>query len=299
MHRTYLGGSDYTRMRALLSTCNKLTGIPSYLTPGDLDWWRVLNHGNSELQNVHLWLNEKEELLAFNWFNPCEFNLLIHPHHGGLANDMLAWSEAWLAANTPEDEKPPTVRAWSLDTDRERIAILQQRGYVMDTENWLTQRYFDLNQPFGEPVLPPGFAIRGLRGEEEFPARVEAHRDAFAPSRMTLEKYAQLPSLPSYRFENDLVVTAPDGSLAAFCITWFDENSGLGVFEPVGCTQAYQRKGLTRALLLAGCRHLKELGAHTAIVDAWSADIAPNKLYESCGFKEIDRFHPWRKILDG
>lgn len=296
--RKYQEDDDYSRMQALLSTCNRLAGIPSYLTPGDLDWWRVLNHGNTELQNVHLWLDEKEGLLAFNWFNRKEFNLLIHPQHGGLADEMLAWSEEWQADNTPEDEKPPMVLAWSLTTDRQRIDILKQRGYTLDAENWLTQRYFDLNQPIAEPDLPSGYAIRGLRGAEEFPARVEAHRDAFAPSRMTLEKYSQLPGLPSYRFENDLVVTAPDGSLAAFCITWFDADSKLGVFEPVGCTQAHQRKGLTRALIMAGCRHLKRLGAKTAIVDAWSEDLAPNKLYESCGFKEIDRFHPWKKRLD-
>lgn len=298
MNRTYLNETDYTKIRSLLSSSNALNGIPSYLTPGDLDWWRVLNHGNTELQNVHLWFNENEELLAFNWFNLREFNLLIHPHHGELVNEMLAWSEEWLAANMPEDEKPPTVRVWSLLSDKERIAVFKRRGYVMDAEHWLTQRFFDLHQPIGEPVLPAGYAIRCLRGEQEIPARVEAHRDAFAPSRMSVEKYSQLPGLPSYRFENDLVVTAPDGTLAAFCITWFDDNSGLGVFEPVGCTQAHQRKGLTRALMMAGCQHLKHLGAETAIVDAWSEDIAPNKLYESCGFKEIDRFHPWNKRLD-
>lgn len=53
-----------------------------------------------------------------------------------------------------------------------------------------------------------------------------------------------------------------------------------------------------RVLIMAGCRHLKRLGAKTAIVDARSEDLAPNKLYESCGFKEIGRFHPWKKRLD-
>jgi mycothiol synthase len=298
MHRSYQGEDDYKQMRSMLSQGNALSGIPSYLTPGDLDWWRVLNHGNTELENVRLWFDESDQLLGFNWFNPREFNILVHPDHAQLVDDMISWSEDWLLAKAPDDEKPSTLRMWSLTSDLERIKILKKRCYSIDAEHWLTQRFFDLKQPINDAILPPGYAIRCLRGEEEFPTRVEVHRDAFAPSRMTLEKYSQLPSLPSYCFENDLVTTAPDGSFAAFCITWFDANSGLGVFEPVGCAQAHQRKGLTRALMLAGCLHLRELGAHTAIVDAWSGEVASNKLYESAGFREIDRFHPWKKVLE-
>ena len=55
-------------------------------------------------------------------------------------------------------------------------------------------------------------------GADEIPARVEVHRAAFAPSKLTVEKYERLQTMPHYTTEDDLVVEAPDGSLAAFAM---------------------------------------------------------------------------------
>ena len=60
-------------------------------------------------------------------------------------------------------------------------------------------------------TLPDGYRIRSLRGPQEFEARVALHRAAFTPSRMTVAKYERLLTVPHYRFEDDLVVEAPDG----------------------------------------------------------------------------------------
>lgn len=56
---------------------------------------------------------------------------------------------------------------------------------------------------------------------------VAVHRNAFAPSRMTVEKYRRIMNAPTYRPDLDLVVVAPDGTFAAFCIVWFDEVNRL------------------------------------------------------------------------
>ena len=42
--------------------------------------------------------------------------------------------------------------------------------------------------------------------------------------------------MPRYALERDLVVEAPDGSLAAFVMAWWSPDAGVGEFEPVGTT---------------------------------------------------------------
>ena len=99
------------------------------------------------------------------------------------------------------------------------------------------------------PIAPPdGYTVRGLRGPEEMAARVEVHRAAFAPSRLVVDKYERLTRLPHYRFEDDLVAEAPDGTLAAFALSWWDPLGRVGEFEPVGTHPDHQRRGLSRAI---------------------------------------------------
>ena len=135
-------------------------------------------------------------------------------------------------------------------------------------------------------------------GEADFPARVEVHRDAFAPSRLTVDIYRTLVAqAPTYRPELDLVVVAPDNSFAAYCLVWFDAANRIGVFEPVGCHSAHRQQGLTKAVMFEGLRRLQALGATHAFVNTLRGEIAANSLYASAGFKEIDSNESWRKEL--
>ena len=80
------------------------------------------------------------------------------------------------------------------------------------------------------------------------------HRAAFPKSALSVAKYERLHSMPHYRLEDDLVVEAPDGELAAFVLAWWDPDGRVAEFEPVGTHPDHQRRGLSRALLTAGLR---------------------------------------------
>src|SRR4029078_7724479 len=116
-------------------------------------------------------------------------------------------------------------------------------------------------------------------GPDELEARVEVHRAAFHPSRLTVPKYERLIGAPHYRFEDDLVVEAPDGSLAAFAIAWFDPVALIGEFEPVGTHPDHQRRGLARAVLTHGLRRFQAQGAPVAPVSADGAGARPTARY--------------------
>jgi ribosomal protein S18 acetylase RimI-like enzyme len=133
-------------------------------------------------------------------------------------------------------------------------------------------------------ALPRGYVIRPLAGRHEIAARVEAHRAAFPPSRLTIEKYERLLTLPHYRFEDDLVIEAPDGSFAAFAMAWWDPDGRVGEFEPVGTHPAHRRRGLSRALLTWGLQRYAERGARVVQVYSDAAYPAAEALYETLGF---------------
>ncbi len=102
---------------------------------------------------------------------------------------------------------------------------------------------------------------------------------------MTVEKYTRLTTLPHYRFEDDLVVEAPDGSLAAFAMAWWDPAARVGEFEPVGTHPDHQRRGLGRALLSHGLRRYRDLGAHVVQIYSMSDNAASEGLYQAVGFE--------------
>ena len=105
------------------------------------------------------------------------------------------------------------------------------------------QRRVDDDSPSVDATSRTATASGASARPDEIEARMTVHRAAFAPSKMTVEKYARLTTLPHYRFEDDLVVEAPDGSLAAFAMAWWDPIARVGEYEPVGTHPDHQRRG--------------------------------------------------------
>jgi len=114
---------------------------------------------------------------------------------------------------------------------------------------------------------------------------------------MTVEKHRNVMKSATYRADLDLVVEAPDGSFAAYCLVWFDERNRFGLFEPVGCHSAHRRKGLTKAVMYEGMRRVKDLGATDAYVNSKLGEPAPAALYESVGMPVLDENHAWVKVV--
>ena len=290
--RPYAGEADYERIRTLLRTIYALDGPPVYCTTGDLDWWRCTDDDSAAINEAHLWL-DGDDVVAIAWPSATQVDLLTHPHYRALEDEMLRWAEQRHASRT---DAPAAFAAWGYEGDRQRTAVLQAHGFTRTGDHFIF-RTRSLDAPLPAPVLPSGFSIRHVQGEEDLQARVEVHRAAFAPSRMTAAKHRAVMASPTYRSELDLVVVAPDGRFAAFCIVWLDDANCSGMFEPVGCHPDFQRRGLTKALLLEGLRRLQDQGAIRAHVNSRHDAVAANRLYESVGFEELDRNYRWVKQL--
>jgi GNAT superfamily N-acetyltransferase len=104
-----------------------------------------------------------------------------------------------------------------------------------------------------------------------------------------------------YRPDFDFVVEAPDGTLAASALGWYDEANRVGEFEPVGTRPEHRRLGLASAVMLFGMRRFRDAGATHAIVGC-RGDAGypiPKLVYESIGFRELSRGPPVRVSMSG
>jgi mycothiol synthase len=287
-HRPATDHDDLRRATALMSRA-WAAGAPLVAgSPAGIEWWHASSWPDPLEAHLRLWRDEATgEDVAWTWHDDRE--LEWHVWTGTDARDRLV-TRAVLEAVLGE-AGGAAVHTWSAEDDAATIADLEALGFRVDElrlSQW--QRRVDEGPALPVPGLPDGYGVRSLRGPEDIPARVETHRAAFAPSRLTVEKYERLVTLPHYRYEDDLVVEAPDGSFAAFAMAWWDPDGRVGEFEPVGTHPDHQRRGLARALLRHGLQRFADLGARVVQVYSDASTPASEALYEAVGF-ERRAFH--------
>jgi GNAT superfamily N-acetyltransferase len=146
---------------------------------------------------------------------------------------------------------------------------------------------------------PEGWSVRPVGAEEEWQQRVDLHREVWAPSKVTLEAYRRLRTVPGYDPGLDLVAVGPEGILGSYCICWLDQRSRTGLFEPVGTSSSYRRQGLGQVVIAEGLRKLRDRGAESAFVLCVHGSDAALGLYESSGFRTVEREYTYGRELAG
>jgi ribosomal protein S18 acetylase RimI-like enzyme len=258
---------------------------------GDLAWW--LHRGAEEDWNRRLWL-DGDRCVAWAWlWPPAALDYDVHPEHrgGSVEQEVLEWFES-------EAGGTDVLTTFVLEGDADRLAVLTERGYsASEPLSWYAYHVQELDRELPDPVVPDGFTLRTVRPAADFHKRVALHRAVWAPSRLTEEGYRKVTSAWPYRADLDCVVEAPDGSFAAYVLCWFDEENGVGEFEPVGTHPDYRRRGLGAGVCRYALRRLQEEGARSAIVygGGRDEDQRSRALYESIGFRRHTRAIELRK----
>jgi mycothiol synthase len=294
--RSFAGEEDYARVRDLLIELSGDSGRATYCTVGDLDWWRSTEEDPDSIQKMQIWF-DGERVISWAW--PSDENsvdLIAHPGYPELVSAMILWSEQDALARS--ESANLTLETWSYGNDSARNDALRQAGFER-SEPEILLRSRSVDGQSSEPLLPAGYTIRDMRNatDEDIERRVEVHRAAFAPSKMTVEKHRRVMAAPTYRPDLDLFMQTEDGSFASFTIVWFDESNKFGLFEPLGTHPDHQRKGLGREIMAEGLRRLAALGATTAYINTGTGNPAANALYEKAGFRLVDENVKWTKTL--
>jgi ribosomal protein S18 acetylase RimI-like enzyme len=199
-----------------------------------------------------------------------------------LGAKIIEWCETCIRSTLAENEST-TLDASCREDYKQRVEFLIKHGFIQ-TQDTTIYMMRPLSEPIPDAVLPPGFMIRPIAGKQEAEAVAATHRAAFGTEYMTTENRLIIMNTSEYEPSLDLVVVAPDGSIAGNCICSVNEKDRIGHTDPVSTHPDYQRMGLARALLLTGLRLLKERGMESAHLGTSGDNIGMQKSAESVGF---------------
>jgi len=285
--RTYAGADDLQQVVDLLSRVRRPERIADYPSMADLNELLCLPAIQA---NTRLWF-DKGQIIAFalvDSYNNLSFE--YQEANSDLQAEIVQWGVECIKRKPHRVEEPLTLDASCREEDRDRIALLERHGFVRQAVRSLHLAR-PLREPIPQPTLPAGFEIRTLKGRDEVEEWVRLHRAAFGTERMTIEERLAMMSGTDYSPELDLVMTGPDGRLAAYCMCQIfrEENARTGRNEgytdPVATHPECQGRGLAKALLLTGLHLLQERGVETALMGTSSENETMQRAAMAVGFR--------------
>ena len=165
------------------------------------------------------------------------------------------------------------VEVLARDDDVELRDLLSDAGFLADDHQsgitWMNAQ----DRP-DVAALPDGFVLVD---------RTDTSTPHPMRRRSGEEVEARLLQCSLYEPALDLAVEAPDGQAAGYSLYWFDPVTEVGLLEPMRVEDAYQRRGLARAMLTAGLDRLAKCGARRLKV-GYATDVARG-LYVGAGFR--------------
>jgi mycothiol synthase len=243
---------------------------------------------------VHIWHDQDGQIVGATLSeDEGAVFLQIHPQHRALEAEMLTWAETHLAQL--DDSGRRWLEVWCYDYDAYRVELLRRRGYTR-TEAHENVRRRSLAIPIPEIPAPDGYTVRAMRVHpDDWRNQAALLNAAFRRDFHNAEEYRNFQRAPVYRLDLDIVVEAPDGTLAANAGFSAHERESFSVAEPVCTHPDHAGLGLARVAMAEGLRRVQALGIQTAYVGAWYSNPAANHIYEQMGFTEFDPDYLWRR----
>ena len=263
-------------------------------------WHSCLNCARVRLEDVATLWERGEQIVAILMPDGGrgEAHLSVHPalRTLELEEEMLAVAEERLAEITPGHTNRLCV--WAPAQDLLRQDLLTRRGYTKDGWPEIQWRR-RLDEAIPAMPVAPGYSIRSLGDGLELLERCYASGLGFhdgdiktaVENRDDPTWYRNIQTAPLYRRDLDLVASAPDGAIAAFCTVWFDDVTRSACFEPVATVPQHRRRGLGRSLMTEGLQRLHRMGATLAFVSGFSPPA--NALYRSVMGNDAELYEPW------
>jgi ribosomal protein S18 acetylase RimI-like enzyme len=238
------------------------------------------------LESMRLW-RDGGMLVGFGYVDDyCNLwfetkNALLQP---GLEGEIITWGIRCLQLRNSISGTNDSLDHCCSAANTHRRVILLRNGFNQGTQRSLTfVRY--LREPVQIFPYSPGYTWRSVNQYDSIESLVELHQAAFGTENMTVEYRLAMMNIPQYQQDLDLVAVAPDGSLAAFCVCGFDDETRLtGYTDPIGTHPDHQQKGLAKSLVSTGMMLLANSGAQKVELGTSSENIPMQKLALSLGF---------------
>jgi mycothiol synthase len=253
--------------------------------------WRLSTPAVYEAGNAVLWEDVEGHAVGFAvwqyYWAVLDFFILPGPHQQEVEADLFSWADGRF--RVLDQERGRTLPYWVAfrDDDGGRRRLVHDHGFHFEEHDYYVLLQHRLRDLPRTPVLPDGLTLRSLAGVREAGAYTALHSAAFESSSMTTEWRERTMRLPQYRSELDLVIVAPDATLAGFCVGWFSPEHHVAQIEPLGVHPNFRRLGLSRILLIEILHRFQEHGAISAFVETNIERAPAREAYQSVGFQQV------------
>jgi predicted N-acetyltransferase YhbS len=250
----------------------------------DLQWWWRTPRPSDAVDQV-FWMDDDGPVAGVvltDWGGAWGCDPIVVP-----AISAVSLPTVWARAVEVIDAlRLESVEVLARDDDFELLDLLAGCGFVAGDERsgitWMDAG----NRP---DVVPPqeGFTLVDRAHEETRPHPMRRRSGEGVEAR--------LRQCSLYDPALDLAVETADGQVAGYALFWFDPVTEVGLVEPMRVEDAYQRRGLARALLTAGLERLAQRGARRLKVD-YATDAA-HALYVGAGFRVTSTTRSYSRML--
>lgn len=285
---------DYIKIKKLLREIISIDGPPFHGSAADLDFWTTILGNKDDLCSAKIWFNELNEVIGFAWPDDENIDVFIHPNYKPLITQVLTWTEKQNSSIEHSKGKYLSCKSFVSDTCLNNVLI--ERGYNR-TESYIVHFEYKTKPLVQLSNLTDKYKFKTVHQLSDIDEKIKTYKICFPNHEANKDKYISMMKTDSYNENLDLVVIAPDNSVASFANIWVDNDNNIGIIEPVGTHPNYRNKGLCKAVIFEGIRLLEKLGIPKAFIKTSFKNIAAQSLYKSIGFLEIGKEYVWTKKL--
>jgi GNAT superfamily N-acetyltransferase len=238
----------------------------------DLQWWWRTPRSSDTIDQL-FWIDDEGPVAAVvltDWGGAWGCDPIVVPGVSTVALPTV-WARAVEAIDGLGLD---AVEVLARDDDVELPGLLAGAGFVAgDDRSGITWMNAEARPDVISP--PEGFVLVDRARENKRPHPMRRRSGEGVEARLRQSSLYD-PAL-------DLAVETADGEAAGYALFWFDPVTEVGLVEPMRVEDAYQRRGLARAMLTAGVDRLAKRGARRLKV-GYGTDVA-RRLYVGAGFR--------------
>lgn len=303
-YRKYSEKDDYERLRELFMEGVSVIGTKFIfaLAESDFDDARFSSENYLEnlddiYKNIYYWFCD-DKLVGMHTFYNNRIIYFLHPNNKSLFSKIIDISGKDIKASINEKNHFEEFKLQIFDGDTELENIAKEKNYFK-SEYYRTHYAFDCGIPIEIPSLPEGYHIKTVSELQDKNSLLELYPLPFGSISVKEYTLVNFTKAPSYRKELNVVVVDSNNKAVAFCSGYYDNKNKIVTFVAVACKKEHRNKGLSKAMMLYALKNAEQIGARFATVqtDDPNRYPAPNKLYQSVGFKLVGKIYFWKSKI--
>ncbi|TFG29634.1 GNAT family N-acetyltransferase [Candidatus Thorarchaeota archaeon] len=224
------------------------------------------------------------------------YHIEVNPSYKNLERELFGEIEK--LERSINGGKSSRMFMYTVGPDSLRATVLTE----LDYEDYGLHEYnyeFSKGADILDNSLPPGYMIRDLTNEEDYPKFVEVVGSVYdhCCQFMTLEKMIFMTQAEFFHPDLNLVVVDDTDMFVGFCMYRLDPLTGITEMEALGVRPNFQDLGLEEALLSEGLRRVAKHSPNLiCAVEIDTSDLL-NQLLESAGFTRSVTMNMWGKHI--